>query len=216
MKRLIILRPEPGASETLARARALGLNAITIPLFAVEPVVWDVPDARAFDGLLLTSVNAARYGGPNLTRLKGLPVYAVGKATAAGALAAGFTVAATGTAGVNALIANIDPRLRMLHLCGEDRMEAGVAAQITVYRARALEGPDLGGVGEAVALVHSPRAGRRLAELVPERGSIAIAAISDAAAAAVGGGWAEVAAAERPTGEALLALAVRLCNKPGT
>jgi uroporphyrinogen-III synthase len=39
-----------------------------------------------------------------------------------------------------------------------------------------------------------------------------IAAISAAAAEAVGDGWNEVAIAERPTDEALLALAARLCN----
>ena len=66
----------------------------------------------------------------------------------------------------------------------------------------------------SVALVHSPRAGRRFAELVGDRGSIAIAAISPAAAEAVGEGWQAVAAAEEPGDDALLALAARLCNNP--
>ena len=83
-----------------------------------------------------------------------------------------------------------------------------------VYRARALAEPDLGAVGDSVALIHSPRAGRRLAELVEDRRTIAIAAISDAAAEAAGDGWQIVEAAEKPADEALLALAARLCNKP--
>jgi uroporphyrinogen-III synthase len=64
-------------------------------------------------------------------------------------------------------------------------------------------------------LIHSPRAGRRSAELVPpaDKGSIAIAAISREAAEATGPGWATVAAADEPNDEALLALTERLCNK---
>jgi uroporphyrinogen-III synthase len=69
-----------------------------------------------------------------------------------------------------------------------------------------------------VALIHSPRAGRRFAELVDRasiaRGGVTIAAISPAAAEAAGEGWARVEAAERPADDVLLALAARLCNKP--
>jgi uroporphyrinogen-III synthase len=63
-------------------------------------------------------------------------------------------------------------------------------------------------------LVHSPRAGSRLGELVPEKGDVAIVAISKAAADAAGTGWDRVAVAEKPTDEAVLALAADLCNKP--
>ena len=45
------------------------------------------------------------------------------------------------------------------------------------------------------------------------RASIQIAAISAAAARAAGTGWARIETAERPTDEALLALAERLCDK---
>jgi uroporphyrinogen-III synthase len=48
--------------------------------------------------------------------------------------------------------------------------------------------------------------------LVKERDSIAIAAISNAAADATGNGWKSVEAAEHPNDDALLALAARLCN----
>jgi uroporphyrinogen-III synthase len=41
-----------------------------------------------------------------------------------------------------------------------------------------------------------------------------IAAISEAAAEAVGKGWRRVAIAETPTDDALLALAAGLCDKP--
>jgi len=62
--------------------------------------------------------------------------------------------------------------------------------------------------------VHSPRAARRLAELIDPtlRGSIRIAAISKATAAAAGEGWEEVRAASAPNDNDLLALCVRLCE----
>ena len=215
MRRVIVLRPEPGASETMKRARTLGLEAISIPLFEVEPVKWFVPDMAGFDGLLLTSANALRQGGEQLRQLHRLKAYAVGEATADAAREARFEIAATGDGGVEHLLASLDPDLRLLHLCGEDRVDAGeVITPIVVYRARQIERPDLSEVEGSVVLIHSPRAGRRFAELVEERGSIAIVAISGSAAQAVGAGWEAIASSGRPDDEALLALAARLCNKP--
>jgi uroporphyrinogen-III synthase len=49
---------------------------------------------------------------------------------------------------------------------------------------------------------------------VRDRSTISVAAISDAAAEAVGEGWRTVETADRPNDEALLALAARLCDKP--
>lgn len=216
MTRLIVLRPEPGASATVGKARALGLQAIAVPLFEIEPVAWDVPETAGFDGLLLTSANAVRCGGEQLQGLRGLKAYAVGEATADAAREAGFDIAATGDAGVDRLLGSIEPDLRLLQLCGADRREPASAPQqittVPVYRAKAIEEPDLAAAEDGVALIHSPRAGRRFAELVAERSSIGIAAISEAAAEAVGQGWRTVATAERPTDDALLALAASLCN----
>jgi uroporphyrinogen-III synthase len=115
------------------------------------------------------------------------------------------------------LLSSIEPGLKILHLCGEDRVNADgreSLTQIVVYRAKAIqEQPDLRPAEGAVVLVHSSRAGRRLAALIEDRSSIAVAAVSNVAAEAVGGGWETVAYAEKPTDEALLALAARLCNK---
>jgi uroporphyrinogen-III synthase len=86
-----------------------------------------------------------------------------------------------------------------------------------VYRSKVRENVDLDSARGKVALIHSPRAGRRFAELVDasgiDRNTIAIAAISREAANAVGDGWAAVEAAEVPNDDALLALTERLCNK---
>ena len=217
MRRVLVLRPEPGASETLARAGQLGLDAVSIPLFEVEPVTWALPDPRIFDGLLLTSVNAARLAGARLNDLAHLPVYAVGEATAEAARNAGLDVVATGDSGVDRLLDSIAPGVRLLHLAGEDRKvppSGQNVTQVTVYRSKPLPAPDLTDVGASIALIHSPRAARRFAELVNDRASIAIAAISPAAAEAAGHGWKSVHVAQRPVDDALLALAARLCNKP--
>jgi uroporphyrinogen-III synthase len=65
-----------------------------------------------------------------------------------------------------------------------------------------------------VAAIHSPRAGKRLAELIPveARTDVRIAAISRAAAEAAGAGWADLRVASTPTDSALLALAFGLCE----
>jgi uroporphyrinogen-III synthase len=218
MRRLLVLRPEPGASATLIKARTLGLKATAVPLFTIELIDWRAPEPASFDGLLLTSANAVRHAGERLKDYRGLPVYAVGEATAEAAREAGFGIASVGEAGVDRLLGSIDGDLKLLHLCGEDRRVAEAATQsitpVPVYRATPSEDPDLGEIRGAVATIHSPRAGRRFAALVDDRSATAIAAISDAAAEAAGGGWATVEIAGEPTDEALLAVAARLCNKP--
>ena len=217
MRRLLVLRPEPGASATLKKAQERGLNAISIPLFEIEPVQWNAPDQASFDGLLLTSANAVRHAGEQLRDLRGLPAYAVGEATADAARDAGFDIKSIGGDGVDRLLESIDADLKLLHLCGEDRTAPEDARQritpVIVYRAKE-RAADLGETNGAVIVVHSPRAARRLATLVKDRGNICVAAISRAAAEATGHGWQTVEAAESPNDDALLALAARLCNKP--
>jgi uroporphyrinogen-III synthase len=219
MRRVLILRPEPGASATLQRARGEGLNAVAVPLFDVEPTDWELPEPSGFDGLLLTSANAVRHGGEQLQQLRGLKVYAVGSATADAAREAGFDIASTGDSGVERLLGSIEPDVRLLHLAGENRKDAAQARQdirtITVYRSRPKDRVDLREAKGSLALIHSPRAGSRFAELVQgsDKSSIRIAAISREAAHASGSGWAIVEAAEASTDEALLALAKRLCDK---
>jgi len=218
LRRLLVLRPEVGAEATVAKARAAGLEAIATPLFRIESVEWRAPDAGSFDGLLLTSANAVRNAGEQLEDLRGLKVYAVGEATAEAARSAGFDIAATGDSGVDRLLGSIDANLRMIHLCGPDRRETRDARQritpLVVYRSQEIDQPDLSCAPGKVALVHSPRAGKRFAELVYDRNSIAVAAISAAALKAVGGGWETAEVADAPNDDALLALAARLCNKP--
>ena len=221
MKRLLVLRPEPGASATIELAAEAGLEPVAIPLFEIESVDWKPPEAASFDALLITSANAFRYAGEGLERFRNLLAHTVGEATARAAREAGFDIASTGTSDVERLLGSIESELKLLHLCGEDRRAPKDPRQsitpIVVYRAKEIHA-DVRTAAGSVALVHSPRAGAHFAALIDEarvdRGSVAIAAISQAAAQCVGGCWARVAVAEDPTDKALLALAARLCNKP--
>ncbi|SFP86391.1 uroporphyrinogen-III synthase [Sphingomonas rubra] len=212
-----ILRPEPGNARTATRVEAAGLAAIRLPLFAVAPLAWTPPETTAYDALLATSANAFRHGGDGLAALRRLPVLAVGAATAAAACAAGFAVEATGDADAASLAARAGSR-RLLHLTGRDHHPVG-ADVLAVYAAEPLPVAPaaVDALAGAVALLHSPRAARRLAALVApsRRTAIAIAALSPAVAEAAGGGWRRVAAAPHPRDEALVALAVDLSRVQG-
>jgi uroporphyrinogen-III synthase len=196
----------------------MGLEPVVAPLFRVKPVAWEAPDASLYDAVLLTSANAARQGGAGLAGLTGLPCYAVGEATAAAAQAVGFADPVVGpgdgTAAVEAMAAaGVE---RALHLCGLDHLvlehpQVTIERQI-VYASEPVAALPPQARGEAIALIHSPRAGRLFAELVRDRAGIAIAAISANAAEAAGEGWRLKAVAEAPRDQALLELAARLCN----
>lgn len=219
MRRLVIVRPEPGASETAEAARQLGLEPVVIPLFAIEPLQWEAPDPSGFDALLFTSANAIRHAGPGLDALRSLPAHCVGEATAHVARDHGFEVASVGSGRVDSLLDSLPGELRLLHLSGFHRREPKAPRQaihvIPVYRAEEIAVPhgfeELEG---CVIAVHSPRAGARIGELGLKRDRIAIAAISPEAAEAAGSGWGAVVSAEEPSDTALLAIAAELCKNP--
>jgi uroporphyrinogen-III synthase len=214
MTPLIILRPEPGAGASAERARRMGLEVITLPLFEIRPLPWTAPDPGGYSAILMTSANAARFVGPELARLRDLPVHAVGEATAEAARAADFHVASVGTGGTGGL--SLPQGKLLLHLCGWHRRPVEGTLQIAVYESVELPAPEgISGFAKAVVAVHSPRAGRRLAELADERSQTSIAAISEAAAEACGAGWERVEVADSPRDSALLALAARLCKNSG-
>ena len=214
---LVILRPEPGASATAARAEAIGLSVIKCPSFAVEPVAWDVPDPRDFDCLLLTSANAVRHAGPGMRAFAHLPCWCVGEATAAAARGAGLLVERTGTGDATMLLADIAAPCRMLWLLGENHsavsFPAGVTAEvIVVYRAMSIAADPQRLSEPAVVLVHSERAARRLAQLAPYKSQLSLVAISPAVAAAAGPGWREIRWSNAPQDSEMLAIAAKLCH----
>ncbi len=218
---IAILRPEPGNARTAAAIEAAGLAAIRLPLFAVRPLGWSPPDPARFDALMLTSANAVRCGGPGLEAFKALPVHAVGPVTAEAARRAGFSVVETGRTDGAALIARAAERgvARALLLGGRARkLDAGgpIAEAIAVYASEPLpmDSRALAAIEGSVALLHSPRAARRLDTLAGalDRSAVRIAALSPAVAAAAGGGWARVEAVPVPEEAALVALAHRLAD----
>ncbi|SCW63661.1 uroporphyrinogen-III synthase [Sphingobium faniae] len=221
MRPLIILRPEPGAGRTGQRAAQMGLTTGLCPLFEGRALDWQAPSPDRFDALLITSAQTVRLAGPQLDLYRALPAYAVGQATA-GAMAAGFSAVIAGETDGTAIAARIaaDGHRSVFLPGGADtaQIEAGPLTlhRIAVY---AMVETDAAGLDalvrkEAVLMVHSPRAGRRLAALVSQerRRRLHIVAISAAAQAACGGGWASVQAVERPEDERMLALARRLCE----
>lgn len=222
MKPVIILRPEPGASATAARAKQMGLFPHLCPLFEARAIGWDAPLPEAFDALLMTSAQAARLGGPQLDLYLGLPAYAVGSATARAMAEAGFQNIVQGDQDGSAIAARIaaDGHRRLLHLGGTTvaPIEAGPLSieRISVYTIGEKVQTDLEAVLEpgAVLLVHSARAGSRLTALVEpqRRGNLHVVGISPAALTACGTGWASVEAPDQPDDERMLALAARLCE----
>ena len=204
----------------------MGLDATVAPIFEVAAVRWRPPDPSTVDAVLLTSANAARHGGPALADFLSLPCYAVGESSAAAARAVGFGEVRIGDGdGAAALAAMAAAGVtRVFHPCGSDHVDldfpgASIERRI-VYAAEAAKRLPPQAVAAletgAVALIHSPRAASLFAQLLDEsavpRGRVSIAAISPAAAAAAGGGWQRVAAAPRPRDEALLEIAVQLCQ----
>jgi uroporphyrinogen-III synthase len=224
MRPLLMLRPEPGAAVTLARATAAGFQAVAAPIFTIVPVAWDAPDAAQHDALMLTSANAVREAGAALAFYRELRVYAVGEATAHAAIEAGFADIHAGSKDAASLVVAMakDGITRPLHLAGREHSAlADAPFPITrriVYAANpvaALPAAALAALARnAVVLLHSPRAAKVFVDLLGEAeidaAAVSIAAISPAAAE---GPWREIAIADAPHDGALLAAAARLCEK---
>lgn len=218
------VRPEPGLSETLAAARARGLDAHGAPLFVIEPAAWAVAEGP-FDGLLVGSANAVWQGGPKLAQLIRLPVFAVGSRTADAARAAGFAVGAVGRGGLQAVVDTLAPPLRLLRLAGEAHVPLepprGLAIVTrVVYRtapvALSSELTERLGAG-GVVMLHSAHAAERFAaecdRLGIDRAKLKLAALGPRVLAAAGEGWKAGRAAPEPTEAALLAMAADMCQE---
>jgi len=226
---LVIVRPEPGAAATLAAARACGLEALSFPLFAVEPVSWVVPEPETFDALLIGSANSLRHGGPGLRQYRDKPAYAVGALTAQAAKAAGLAVVATGSGGLQEMLGHLAPEHRhLLRLSGRARVALSPPPGInlverTVYDSAPLPTPEklalllsTRALAGTVVALHSAEAARHFAaecdRLKLSRTRLRLAALGPRIAAAAGSGWMDVACAQTPDDAALLALAEQLCQ----
>lgn len=216
--KLLVIRPQPGADATAARIRSAGHEPIVMPLFEVQSIAWDLPSANQCDALLLTSGNAVRSAGEGLDALRGLPVFAVGSATARAVQTAGLPKAVVGESNVAELLDTaIDAgHRRLLWLAGQDRIAVlapdGMMLDIrTVYRSAALPAPEdfADHVRSADAvLLHSPRAARHFAALCDDqtvdRAEATLGALSPSIAENAGQGWKALITAAEPNDAALL------------
>lgn len=139
-RRILVTRPEPGASATARRLVAAGFDPVVVPLTKIVPIRGTIP-AGDFDAVMATSANAPRYLAPEAAAaLAVLPFYAVGEATAAAAREAGFRDVRSGSGTGQALARFVADDLgrgaRLLFLAGRLRTptteQALVAAGITV------------------------------------------------------------------------------------
>ena len=220
---VLVLRPEPGNTATCRAAQAHGLHAIGAPLFAYASRGWTLPDGE-WSGLLVGSAAVFAHGGPALAELHGIPVHAVGPTTARAAHNAGFSLAQTGSGGLQPMVGALPPG-RYLRLAGEDRVPLTPSPDVevidvVVYAAEALPlapaAIDLIRREPVLALLHSAQAARHFADqcagLNLPRDSIAIACLAPRIAQAAGENWQSIAIAPRPLDEALLPLAQQMCQ----
>lgn len=146
--RVLVTRPEPGTAATAARLAAMGHEPVQLPLTQVcpLPIAADAIPAEP-DAIALTSANALRHLPQDIARrLAAVPLFAVGKATAAAARRLGFVRVEEGGGNAAALAACLaaarGPGSSILYLCGRVRLpdferrlaEAGMAvAHIETY-----------------------------------------------------------------------------------
>lgn len=225
MKRLVVVRPLPGALRTVEAASAQGLVAVAMPVQEYEPVEWHMPQGD-FDGLLVGSAMAFAFPSAMLDETRHLPVHAVGATTAAAAESSGYRVASTGVGGLQAVIDALpaDKHHRLLRIGGEERVPLDLPEHVNVVEAAAyrlvdieLTAEEAGVLGkDAVVALHSAGAARsfrrnceRLDISLP---SISLACLGPRIASAAGEGWACVESADSPNDAALLALARTMCQ----
>ncbi|MCO5064397.1 MAG: uroporphyrinogen-III synthase [Rhizobiaceae bacterium] len=103
MQRVLVTRPEPGASATATRLREMGMEPIVLPLTHI--VALPVPEHfPVCDAVAVTSANAVRNAPESLIRtFADKPCFAVGTRTATAAKAAGFSDIRVGIGDAHAL-----------------------------------------------------------------------------------------------------------------
>ncbi len=131
--RILVTRPEPGASRTAERLSALGHEPVLLPLTGIAPLPTPAIAAACFDAVAVTSANALRNAAEELlAQAARLPCFAVGSETASLAAEAGFAAVASANGDAGDLAILIKQRLpggsRILYLCGRLRRPAFEAA----------------------------------------------------------------------------------------
>lgn len=226
---VLVTRPRSQSLATARTLHALGHRVIIDPMLVIRSVPREPIDADGVAAVVLTS----RHGAGGLDpALAGLPVFAVGRATAAAARARGFEDVRIGPGDGKALARMLVGQIApsdgtIMHVCGEEirpglketLVEAGLAYQrCVVYRASpacslstrtvsALREGTLGAV-----LLFSPRTAANFRELVEQADldrylrPVAAVCLSEAVAEEVRGlDWRDVRVAAERDQSALLA-----------
>jgi uroporphyrinogen-III synthase len=124
--RLLVTRPEPDALELMATLEEHGHEATVEPLLGVAVEAGEAIELDGVQALIATSRNALRALKTHPLRgaARHLPLFAVGRATAAEARALGFEMVVTGAGTAQELVTHIvavaDPAAGLLlHLAGD-------------------------------------------------------------------------------------------------
>jgi len=232
-KRVLVTRPEPGATSTAQKLERMGFEPVKLQLQETRPLA--VPPGAVPGGIVavaVTSANAIRNAPPDLiAALKDFPCFTVGEATASVARDGGFTDVREGNGDAVELARRLIQALTegtIAYLCGRVRQphfesllaDAGLkTVAIETYDTVAVDRPAEGLV-EAVgprsldyALIYSANAAKSLVELMSDSEvhalfeTTTLFCISPRVAEAVGrrpGG--KILVAEEPTEMSLLTL----------
>ena len=134
MLRVLVTRPEPGASRTARRLQETGFQPVVLPLTETVALPADAGFVTG-DAVAVTSANAVRHTANEvIAALAALPCHAVGARTAEAARKMGFSSVIEGSGDAEALadaIAAALPGKAITYLCGrvrfpmfEQRLEA--------------------------------------------------------------------------------------------
>jgi uroporphyrinogen-III synthase len=232
--RLLITRPEPDALRLKAALEEHGQEPVVAPLMSVSFAAGAI-ELAGVQALIATSRNALRAlkSHPVLGRARRLPLFAVGRATAAEARGLGFAVVMTGAGTAHELVTHIvavaDPAAGLLvqlagdaqgvDLMGELEAHGFRVVRHIVYRMRAAAALSPGVVEQLATgeidgvILMSPRTAAIYAHLMRKHGLASAAralvhfCVSNAAAARLADlGAVRIEVAERPRLEEVLAL----------
>lgn len=185
MVRVLVTRPEPGASRTARRLETLGFQPVLLPLTETSALPVEATIGVDAVAVAVTSANAVRHAPQALiAALANMPCHAVGRRTAEACRAAGFSSVTEGPGDAEALADAIAGGLAgraIVYLCGRVRFPvferrlaaAGVHVQaIETYDTVEIDYGDadvvarLSGHSVEAALLYSAKASAVLVNLI--------------------------------------------------
>lgn len=191
--RVLVTRPLNEAARTAERLKKLGHEALIESLLHLEPLAAGAIPEGPFAAVAVTSANAVRVAAAmvEVDRLRTLPIFTVGAASAEAAREAGFKSVRSADGAAAALVRLLAQQLprgaRVLHLAGEDRaqdlaaslkphgIEVGV---FVIYRMRAAQqfsdstAAALASDSIDAVLHYSPRSAATFAAIVARQGLV--------------------------------------------